>query len=229
MEKAVVLSSGGVDSTTALAMAVKEYGKENVITLTLYYGQKHSKETRVAREISEHYGVRHIEKDISSIFEFSDCSLLSKNKDTEIPKGSYAKQLEKNAGNPISTYVPFRNGLFLSTAASLALSLGASVLYYGAHKDDAALEAYPDCSKAFNDAIDEAIYIGSGKQLRVVAPFIDMNKAEVVKTGVSLSVPYEKTWSCYEGKDEPCKKCGTCIDRRKAFLANGLDLYSIIK
>ena len=91
---------------------------------------------------------------------------------------------------------------------------------YGAHADDSAGNAYPDCSKAFNDAMNTAVYEGSGKQLSIEAPFVGMNKAGVVKLGLEIGVPYELTWSCYEGNDEPCGKCGTCIDRIAAFEAN---------
>ena len=96
------------------------------------------------------------------------------------------------------------------------------MIYYGAHSDDAAGNAYPDCSSDFNDAINRAIYIGSGKQLTVEAPFVNMTKADVVKTGIELNVPYDLTWSCYLGDDKPCGKCGTCIDRQKAFMENGI-------
>lgn len=220
--KALVLSSGGVDSTTALALAVKKYGNENVTALSVSYGQKHDKEIKAAEDVAEYYKVKHIYLDLAKIFQYSDCSLL-KNSDKEIPEESYAKQIEETGRKkPVSTYVPFRNGLFISSAASIALSLGCSVIYYGAHADDAAGAAYPDCSPAFNDAMNKAVYEGSGKQLHIEAPFIKMNKAQVVKTGLELKVPYELTWSCYEGGDRPCGKCGTCIDRAAAFAANGV-------
>lgn len=219
--KALVLFSGGVDSTTCLAIAIDKYGKENVVALSVSYGQKHTKEIEAAEKVIKYYGVEHIKLDLAKIFEYSNCSLLS-HSDEEIPKENYASQLEKTDGKPVSTYVPFRNGLFLSTAASVALSKNCSVIYYGAHSDDAAGNAYPDCSDAFNNAINEAIYIGSGNQLKVEAPFVGLNKSEVVKKGLQLKVPYELTWSCYEGGDKPCGKCGTCIDRKAAFLANGI-------
>lgn len=223
-EKALVLSSGGVDSTTLLAMACHRYGKENVVALSIYYGQKHKKEMEASDNVAKYYGVEHIKLDLSTIFRYSDCSLLA-NSDVEIPHESYADQLKKTDGSPVSTYVPFRNGLFLSTAASVALSKGCTLLMYGAHADDAAGNAYPDCSMAFVEAMNTAIYEGSGKQLRIEAPFAGMNKAAVVAEGKKLGVPYEMTWSCYEGGDEPCKVCGTCRDRRAAFLANGINLY----
>ena len=119
--------------------------------------------------------------------------------------------------------MPFRNGLFLASAASIALSNGCTEIYYGAHSDDAAGNAYPDCSSDFNDAINRAIYLGSGSELSVIAPFIGMNKAQVVAEGLKLNVPYELTWSCYEGGDRPCGVCGTCRDRAAAFKANGMD------
>lgn len=89
---------------------------------------------------------------------------------------------------------------------------------------DAAGSAYPDCSKVFNDAMNTAIYEGSGHKIKILAPFVEWNKKQVVAEGVKLGVPYEMTWSCYEGGDEPCGECGTCRDRREAFLANGLDI-----
>ncbi len=219
--KALVLLSGGLDSATCLALAVKEYGKENVIALSVSYGQKHTKEIEAAEKIAKHYGVEKMDLDLSLIFKFSNCSLLSIS-DEEIPHESYAQQLEETDGKPVSTYVPFRNGLFLSSAAAMALSRECSVIYYGAHSDDAAGSAYPDCSEVFNNAMNTAIYEGSGRQLQIKAPFVGMTKADVVKMGMELKVPYELTWSCYEGNDKPCGKCGTCIDRAKAFEANGV-------
>ena len=220
--KALVLFSGGVDSTTCLGIAVNKYGADQVLALSLYYGQKHSRELEAARKIAAHYGVKHKELDLALIFADSDCSLL-RGSSEDIPKESYAEQLKKTDGKPVSTYVPFRNGLFLASAASIALSNGCTEIYYGAHSDDAAGNAYPDCSSDFNDAINRAIYLGSGEELRVVAPFIGMNKAQVVAEGLKLNVPYELTWSCYEGGDKPCGVCGTCRDRMTAFRANGMD------
>ena len=221
--KALVLSSGGVDSTTALALAISRFGKENVIALSVSYGQKHDKEIEASKNVAAYYGVEQIFLDLSKIFEFSNCSLLKQSTE-EIPEESYVEQIKETKGEkPVSTYVPFRNGLFLSSAASIALSRDCSVIYYGAHADDSAGFAYPDCSPEFNQAMGDAIYEGSGHQLRIEAPFIGMNKAGVVKMGLELGVPYELTWSCYEGNEKPCGKCGTCIDRAAAFAANGVE------
>lgn len=219
--RALVLTSGGVDSTTCLAMAVDKYGCENVVALSVSYGQKHSKEIEASKKIADYYNVEHIYLNLAEIFKFSDCSLLE-HSDKEIPHESYNDQIKVNDGKPVSTYVPFRNGLFLASAASIALSKNCQIIYYGAHSDDAAGSAYPDCSEAFNNAINTAIFEGSGKQLTIEAPFVSWTKKEVVKKGLELKVPYELTWSCYEGNDKPCGTCGTCIDRLAAFEANGV-------
>lgn len=220
-EKALVLFSGGVDSTTCLGLAIERYGKENVIALSVSYGQKHEKEIEASKKIAQHYGVEHLYLDLGAIFQYSNCSLLSHSTE-EIPEEAYAEQLTKTDGKPVSTYVPFRNGLFLSSAASIALSKDCNVIFYGAHSDDAAGSAYPDCSDAFNQAMKDAIYLGSGNQVTIEAPFVNWTKADVVKKGLELNVPYELTWSCYEGGEKPCGKCGTCIDRAAAFEKNGV-------
>lgn len=195
--KAMVLFSGGIDSTTCLGMAVEKYGPENVIALSIAYGQKHTKEIEASDKIVKYYNVEHIYLDLAKIFQYSDCSLLS-HSDKEIPKESYNDQIKSTNGSPVSTYVPFRNGLFLSSAASIALSKGCIICM---------------CS---------IIYLGSGKQIKVVAPFINATKDQVVKKGLEINVPYKYTWSCYEGGEKPCGKCGTCIDRAKAFELNGI-------
>lgn len=219
--KALVLFSGGVDSTTCLGLAVDKYGADEVLALSVYYGQKHSKELEAAEMIAAYYGVKWRTLDLALIFSDSDCTLL-KGSDKEIPKESYAEQLSHAEGSPVSTYVPFRNGLFLASAASIALSNGCEVIYYGAHSDDAAGNAYPDCSGEFNEAISSAVYIGSGNALEIKAPFVGLTKAQVVREGLRIGVPYELTWSCYEGGNRPCGICGTCRDRMAAFKANGV-------
>ena len=219
--KALVLMSGGLDSTVCLALAAEKYGPEEVLALSIYYGQKHQKEMEASEKVAAYYGVRRQTLDLGEIFKDSSCTLLA-GAEEEIPKEDYAEQLEKTEGAPVSTYVPFRNGLFLSSAASIALSCGCSEIFYGAHADDAAGSAYPDTSSPFNHAISEAVRIGSGDQLRIRAPFIEKTKAEIVAEGVRLGVPFELTWSCYEGGEKACGVCGTCRDRLRAFRENGL-------
>ncbi len=220
--KVLVLTSGGVDSSTCLAFAIEQYGRENVVALSITYGQKHAKELEAAEKVAAYYDVELLRMDLTQIFEYSDCSLLSHSEE-EIPQKSYADQQKETSGAPVSTYVPFRNGLFLSAAASVALSKGCEVVCYGAHSDDAAGNAYPDCSAEFVEAMDAAIQSGSGGQLRLEAPFVTLTKADVVREGLRLGVPYELTWSCYEGGERPCGVCGTCRDRARAFQLNGVE------
>jgi 7-cyano-7-deazaguanine synthase len=225
MDRALVLSSGGVDSTTCIGIAVKEFGKENVSTVSIYYGQKHNKELKCAERIAEYYDVQHYVLDISTIMRYSNCSLLSHSTE-EITQGKYSDQIAQSETGRVSTYVPFRNGLMLSSVAALAVSIypeDVVHIYIGAHADDAAGNAYADCSKDFTDAMHQAIKIGTYEKVLVEAPLVNMNKAQVVSTGLSLKVPYNITYSCYEGRDKSCGKCGTCIDRREAFIQNGTE------
>ena len=218
--RSLVLLSGGLDSSTCLAMKVAEFGSGEVMALNIYYGQRHSREIASSRRIAAHYGVKLEEFDLKAIMDGSHCPLLTDSGE-EIEHGSYAEQQGRAPNGTVSTYVPFRNGLMLSIAAARALIHGCTEICYGAHADDAAGSAYPDCTPEFYRSMDSAIYEGSGHILRLSAPLIDMTKADIVREGLRLGVPYEMTWSCYEGGEEPCHRCGTCIDRENAFRANG--------
>lgn len=222
--KALVLSSGGVDSTTCIGIAVDKLGKENVSTVSVFYGQKHEKELECANKVAKYYGVKHYELDLSNIMKYSNCPLL-KNSTEKIKHQSYADQIKENGEGMVSTYVPFRNGLLLSSIATLAMSIYPNEeveIYLGAHADDSAGRAYADCSEEFTNAMKEAIYIGTYEKVTVEAPLVNMTKVEVVKKGLELNVPYELTWSCYEGGEKQCGTCGTCIDRKNAFKQNGV-------
>ena len=225
-EIAVVLNSGGVDSTTAVGFAVNHYGKENVITVSAYYGQKHSVELECAANVAKYYDVKHMEIDLSKIFAYSNCPLLA-NSTEEIRHESYADQIAEDGEGMVRTYVPFRNGLLLSSVAAIAMSLvedkpdTTATIFLGAHADDAAGEAYADCSPEFTETMNRAIQIGTYNKVGVFAPFVKMTKAQIVSLGLALNVPYELTHSCYEGERPCCGTCGTCIDRINAFKANG--------
>lgn len=231
MDKALVLSSGGVDSTTCVGLAVERFGKENVSTVSVFYGQRHSKELECAQKIAEYYNVEHYELDLSSIMKYSNCSLLSHSTE-EVELGSYEEQLDRAENGMVSTYVPFRNGLMLSSVAALAMSIypdDITHIYLGAHADDSAGAAYADTSKAFTDAMTLAIKEGTYNQVLVEAPLVELNKAGVVKKGFEIGVPYHMTWSCYLGGDTPCGECGTCTDCVQAFKENGIDYLSLFK
>lgn len=201
--KSIVLLSGGIDSTTCLAQALDN--NEEVIAISIYYGQSHSKrELQAATDVANHYNIEHRLIDLQNIFNHSKSSLNAAN-DLEITKGDYADQ------DDINTEVEFRNGVFLTVMASLALQYGASKIYYGAHLDDSGA-IYADTSDEFVDAITKVIDIGTRGEVEVVTPFRNKKKEDIVRAGLKLDVPYELTYSCYVGAEEPCGECGTCID-----------------
>lgn len=215
----LVLLSGGLDSATCLALAKNDYPDSEIVALTMYYGQKHEKEIASAKRIADYYGVRWLEYDLSFIFKDSNCSLLQRS-NKEIKHISYEEQLKTES--QVDTYVPFRNGVFLSIAASIAVDNQLDEIWYGAHSDDYAGSAYPDCSPEFVENIRNSIFDGTGHKVTLRCPLLFFNKSEVVSTGIELDVPFALTWSCYEGKDKPCGTCATCRDRLKAFEANGM-------
>lgn len=222
--KAVVLLSGGLDSATCLALAVKKFGARNVAAISIFYGQRHASELAAARKVANFYNVTHYEFNAAEIFRHSDSALLDTSTEP-LEKISYAEQMEKNHSPRISTYVPFRNGLMISIAASFAygLSDGKPIeVYVGVHSDDAAGHAYADCSAQFVASMSAAVRIGTYEQVRLVAPFLCQKKSDVVKAGLELGAPYHLTRSCYERGDKPCGKCATCIDRARAFELNGV-------
>lgn len=216
--QAFVLHSGGIDSTTCLYMAVKEFGPENTRAFSLHYGQRHEKEMYAARDICHLLQVRH---QIVQMAEQPQSMLT--NSEVEIPNASYA---DLEGVSP--TYVPFRNGQLLSYAAALASAelkghqYGA--LYFGAHSEDAANWAYPDCTPEFIGAMANAIHIGTYFKLRLMTPLGWMNKADVVRAGEKLLIPWTLTWSCYKGGAKHCGVCPTCRSRKEAFQeALGMD------
>ncbi len=220
--KATVLLSGGLDSATCLGIAVKKYGRENIVAVSIFYGQRHARELDSAKKIAAYYGVNHYEFDAAQVMSYSDSALMNTST-KNIEKSSYGEQVKKNLR--VDTYVPFRNGLMLSMAASFTDGIfnGTDAeIFIGVHQDDSAVNAYADCSENFIRAIGEAVNIGTYGKIKIVAPFLGMTKADIVKIGLELNVPYELTWSCYERGEIPCGKCATCLDRAAAFAANGV-------
>lgn len=226
--KIIVLHSGGLDSTVLLYKAIQDadYNNKNVKALNIIYGQKHAKEAEYAKWHCARLGVEQIDANLSEVFKFNpNVSSLLAASDVELEHTTYAEQTAKTDGKPVASYIPYRNGLFLSYAAAVAYQLGFDKVYYGAHADDAAGEAYPDCSQEFILAQATAVWLGTGKTVKIEAPWAKLNKAGVVRAGLRLGMSIEElthTWSCYEGKDEPCGVCGTCRDRIAAFEANGI-------
>lgn len=214
--KAVVLLSGGLDSAVLLAKMV-HYG-DDVSAITVNYGQKHrGKEIACARDQAERLGVHWSYLNLTDVYLNVTNPLLTRDK--SIPEGSYAEQLKDMGGRGVvETYVPNRNMVLLSIAGSRAFATGATAVAYAAHMDDAIGSAYPDCTPEFVEAMDSVL---KTQGLSLFAPFINKTKGDIVRKGFELGVPFEYTWSCYEGSYTPCGKCGTCLDRAAAFAANG--------
>ena len=220
--KAAVLLSGGVDSSTCLAIAIKKYGSENVNAVSIFYGQRHERELSSAKKISAYYGVNFYEFDAAQVMAYSKSALM-KNSTKTLESSTYGEQVKKNPR--VETYVPFRNGLMLAMAASFTDGIfdgEEAEIFIGVHQDDSAVNAYADCSENFIRAMNDAVNIGTYGKLKICAPFLGKTKADIVKIGLELNVPYELTWSCYERGEIPCGVCATCRDRAAAFAANNV-------
>ena len=205
--------SGGIDSTTLL-WYLQDKGAVIVEVLTFDYGQRHKKEIEMAKKVvkkfNEEFGlnINHLILDMSFLQKILKSALTG---DSEVPKEMYDTENQK------ITIVPNRNMILLSVAAGRAVSLGAELVAYAAHASD--YEVYPDCRPEFVEALDKALRLGNlWTPVGVIAPFVHLSKADIVKLGIELRVPYELTWSCYEGGERPCLECGTCLERTEAFL-----------
>jgi 7-cyano-7-deazaguanine synthase len=219
-EKVVVLVSGGLDSTVLLHALHKKvlYDVDVILALSLDYGQTHLKELECACWQAEHLGIPWKRLNIQSIFNGIKTPLLT---GQGIPSTTYAEQT--NGKDPVPTYVPYRNGLLLSIAASQAYAAGADYIAYAAHADDALGAAYPDCSQEFIRKQDETIVEGTAQKIKgIIAPFAHMEKHAVVSLGIDMGVDFSHTYSCYRGGEKPCGACGTCLDRIAAFAANDM-------
>lgn len=216
--KALVLLSGGVDSTTVAAIAVKEYGAKNVGAVSFLYGQKHSRELRAAREVALALGIKeHFFIQLPNVFAGYGSTLIDA--DRETPQTTY-EELQKAEGvSP--TYVPFRNGTLLAVSSAVALTHGASEVWYGAHAEDSRNWSYPDCTPEFNGSMGSAMYIGSGGGVRLVTPLQWLMKRDVVALAYENDAPLHLTYSCYIGREEQCGKCPTCVSRLEAFKSLG--------
>lgn len=223
MLKSFVLLSGGLDSSTALAFAVRDAGvtPQEVEGLSIYYGQRHSKEILCAKKQCDHYHVPHTLISVAGVLEGG----MLTDPGQAIPSVSYAEL--PHGISP--TYVPFRNGTMLSVATARAQAWvmehaddREARIYFGAHAEDAQNWAYPDCTPEFIGAMANAIYVGTYHRVRLFAPFSGATKAEIVKLGATMGVAYEDTWSCYAGGEEHCGVCPTCRARKAAFVTAGV-------
>jgi len=206
--KAIVLLSGGLDSSTTLYWAL--YHGYECYALIFDYGQRHKKELKSAVKIAKRAKVPY--QIIKIKLPWKGSSLLDKNK--KIP-------VRKDLKGIPSTYVPARNTIFLSFATSYAEAIGAGVILIGANAID--FSGYPDCRPSFYRAFQQVIKKGTKKQkIKVLTPLINKTKAQIVKLALKLKVPVELTWSCYEGGKKPCGKCDSCKLRKKGFISRSV-------
>jgi 7-cyano-7-deazaguanine synthase len=208
-DKAIVLLSGGLDSTTLLYYA-KDQGYE-ADCLIFHYGQRHTKEIQRAVKIAEHtQSAYHM---VRFAMPWKGSSLI----EAQEPIPSHQKIETETIP---STYVPARNIIFLSFAASFAEAVNARAIFIGANAVD--YSGYPDCRPDFMRAYQEVLRQGlktgvEGRPIQLAAPLIDKTKAEIIRMGLRLGVPYERTWSCYQGGEQPCGQCDSCVLRAKGF------------
>ena len=212
---ALVVLSGGMDSTVCAALAVRDFGAENVAALHIDYGQRTERRERQAfQEICDRIGIVTRLAVQTSFFRAIGGSALT-DEQIAVPQAGP----EIGAEIPV-TYVPFRNSHFLSAAVSWAEVLGAEKIYIGAVQQDSS--GYPDCRPEFYAAFNEAVRTGTKEgKIRVETPLIALRKAEIVRLGLELGAPFDLTWSCYSREDRACGVCDSCVLRMRAFAAAG--------
>lgn len=203
--KIVVTVSGGLDSAVLLYELLSQGA--TVKALSVHYGQRHAREIQAAANICTKNAVIHEVADLRGISHLLAGSSLTSN--IPVPDGHYAQD------NMKATVVPNRNMLLLATAAAWAISSKFDAVAYAAHAGDHTI--YPDCREEFVQALDQAVQLADWHSVRILRPFVTMTKAEIVKMGAKLKVPFAETWSCYKGGPIHCGKCGTCVERREAF------------
>jgi 7-cyano-7-deazaguanine synthase len=209
-QKVVVIFSGGMDSFTVLNLAVKQ-GLE-VFALSFNYGQKHKKELDYAVHACQSLGVEHKVVDISAINQLIGGSSLTS--DIEVAEGHYEQSSMK------STVVPNRNMILLSMAVGYAVSIDANKVYYGAHSGDHAI--YPDCRPEFVHKMNDVCAIANYEAVEIVTPYLKVSKTAILTAGLAMGLDYNLTWTCYNGREKACGKCGACQERLEAFTENGV-------
>jgi 7-cyano-7-deazaguanine synthase len=211
VQKAVVIYSGGMDSYTVLHKALRQ--GFDVHALSFHYGQRHAKELHVAEQVCDDLGIKHQLIDIRAIHSLMDGSALT-DTNRAMPNGDYAQD------NLTATVVPNRNMVLLSLAIAHAVNLGANICFYGAHGGDHTL--YPDCRPEFVEKMNTVAAIANFEPVRIEAPFLHTDKANILAAGISMGLDYAYTWTCYLGEELACGKCGSCRERLAAFAANGV-------
>jgi 7-cyano-7-deazaguanine synthase len=208
----IALFSGGLDSTTLLYQLRAE--GHSLRALSVDYGQRHGRhELACARELAAEFGIDWRPLDLTSLVQFFGQNSLT-NSTVAVPDGAYSTD------TMAKTLVPNRNMVLLSVAIAWAIDTSSTAVAFGAH--GGTYTPYPDCRPAFATAMDSTARVCHTTPIEVWAPFVHWSKADIVKRGAELGVPFERTWSCYRGGKQHCGQCGTCLDRRAAFLESGV-------
>lgn len=209
-QKVVVIYSGGMDSFTVLNKAIKD--GFDVYPLSFDYGQRHKKELDYAATVCKKLAVPHKVVDISAINQLLGGSSLTS--DIDVPEGHYEEDSMKN------TVVPNRNMILLSMAIGYAVSLNASKVYYGAHAGDHAI--YPDCRPEFVQKMHDVSMIANYEPVEIYSPYLRVSKIAILTDGLAMGLNYADTWTCYNGREKACGKCGACQERLEAFEKNNV-------
>ena len=209
-DSVVVIYSGGMDSFTLLHLARARGLK--VHALSFNYGQRHVRELDVAAAVCQAEGIPHKVIDIRAMSEVMSGSSLTS--DIEVPEGHYEEDTMK------ATVVPNRNMILLSLATGYAVTTGAGAVWYGAHGGDHAI--YPDCRPESVEKMDAVCRVANYEPVGIEAPFMAMDKGQILAEGLKLGLDYSQTWTCYNGRDKACGRCGSCVERLEAFAANGV-------
>lgn len=206
--KVVVIYSGGMDSYTVLNKTMQQ--GYDVHAVSFNYGQRHSKELLFAKKVCEQHNIEHKVVDISSINQLIGGSALTD--DIDVPEGHYQEESMK------TTVVPNRNMIMLSMAVGYAVSIEAEAVYFGAHSGDHAI--YPDCRTEFVDAMNDVCKIANYQAVEVRAPYLAASKTDILREGLVMNLDYNDTWTCYNGQEKACGRCGACQERLEAFSEN---------
>lgn len=219
--KAVVLLSGGMDSCVCTAVAREQHGAETVALLHAMYGQRtERRERRAFDDIADYYGIAQRLVVKLDHFQAIGGSALT-DKRIRVPENELEVPGTRARTIPV-TYVPFRNGHFLSVAVSWAEAIGARAVYIGAVAEDSS--GYPDCRPEYYRVFQELIRVGTKPETRIemVTPVIGMRKSQIIRRGTELGAPLHLTWSCYQAEDAACGKCDSCMLRLRAFTEAGI-------
>jgi 7-cyano-7-deazaguanine synthase len=209
----MILLSGGLDSTVLAAHALT-ISADPVETLSVHYGQRHAREITAAAAVASHYGIAHDVADLSALRGLLAGSALTGG--APVPEGHYS------APSMAVTVVPNRNMIMLAVAVGAAAGRGHRQVAYAVHAGDHPI--YPDCRPEFVAAANLASLLGTAGygDVEIAAPFVHMSKADIAALGARLGAPMHLSWSCYQGGEQHCGRCGTCVERAEAFTLAGV-------